>query len=248
MHGCAVLGRYDVGVWAMEYGELVTPLRPRLRLWFNSASTHQCLPSWDLLPWACEPARLATEATKFAKMRTAEALEHVLRRPELEAGFATPELAAAYHSSLVGSTTFQQRAVTHALMKAALADTLGKVLRPASWERGPAHARSAEATAGSGDARTHDERLPPIPAELSDKKERALELQRLLDLERGEHIRVFWESGECHDGRVEEVIAALDVRDVAVLVYYPHRDAQFSERLGFHRWMSIRSRGSGSGS
>jgi hypothetical protein len=246
MHGCAVFGRYDVGVWAMEYGELVTPLRPRLRLWFNSASTHQCLPSWDLLPWACQPARLATEATKFAKVRMADALEHVIRRPELQMGFATPELAAAYHSSLVGSTTFQQRAVTHALMKATLADTLGKALRPASWERGPAQARSAQATTESDDVCVSDQRLPPIPAELSNKKERALELQRLLHLEKGEQIRVFWESGECHEGRVEEVIAALDVRDVAVLVYYPHRDAHLSERLGCHRWMSIRSRGSGS--
>jgi hypothetical protein len=49
--------------------------------------------------------------------------------PSLMESFACEMDAAVYHSSLVGTTTFQQRAVTHQMLRAAASKTLATCVR-----------------------------------------------------------------------------------------------------------------------
>ena len=104
---------YDMGVWAFENGELYMRLCPRLELWFNSGRTHQCLPSFSLLPYACDAERLRIESTDFAEERVQEALTAMVSEPVLQGSFASKHEAAGFVSSLFDR--FVRRLFDHSL-------------------------------------------------------------------------------------------------------------------------------------
>lgn len=99
-------------------------------MFFNCARTHQVLPSITLLPYACDHERLCDHANAFARDRASNAEEAVRGEPELQGICACPVAAAMFQSSLVGTTTYQQGAVTNQLLKALVSNRDGKVLRP----------------------------------------------------------------------------------------------------------------------
>jgi hypothetical protein len=121
--------KLDLGVWEQEGGELLVPLSPRLEIIFNSGTGHACIAAKHLLPDCNNPEKLKGSAGDYSQQQFEEALKAVRADPSLMEGFEKEEDAAWYQSSLVGTTTFQQKAVTHQMLRAAAADTLDCCVR-----------------------------------------------------------------------------------------------------------------------
>ena len=138
--------KIDLGVWAMERGEVVSALSPRWEAIFNSDAEHCCIPHRSLLPHACTAEPLARAATRFVRERTAEALVDVLADPSLQEGLEDPQDAAALQSSLVGTTIFKSEWVTNQMLRAARAGKSEFLLRPK--EKGRQRARPVPAGEG----------------------------------------------------------------------------------------------------
>ena len=119
----------DLGVWEQEGGELLVALSPRLEIIFNSATGHACIAAKHLLADCNNPEKLKGSAGEYSQQQFEEALKAVRTDPSLMEGFEKEEDAAWYQSSLVGTTTFQQKAVTHQMLRAAAADTLDRCVR-----------------------------------------------------------------------------------------------------------------------
>jgi len=220
--------KYDVGIWACEDGMVFTRLRPRLRLYFNSKRTHQCLPSRTLLPFACDVRHLRVEAEKFQSHRETEVLVAVRAQPELMRSFRYEVDAAAFHSSLGGATTFQQQSVTNQLLRALVAKREESVLR--GFQPGKPHVHMRPESA-------------PLkkPSAAERKAMDARDRRRICALKAGQRIGVGWhESGMYEEGVVVEPWTpelVKSARDMRVLVRYGER-ALF-EYLGFREWRCL---------
>jgi hypothetical protein len=205
----------DLGGW-LALNELWLPFRPRLDIIFNSGALHCCIPHYSLVKYAADHEGMLREAGAY-----------------VEEGFADLELAAAYQSSIVGTTTFQQRAVTHKVLRAAEGQMCHRVLHGhvAAAATCPVPRTPEAAAAAKRDARTQE-----------------LEMRaRLRELDAGSCVRVVWESGEVRVGRVVEkpVVGAERcdrASDVGVRIRYEaHADRVMCERLGLMDWSLVRS-------
>ena len=103
---------------------------------------HAALP--PLLPYMRDQDQLVAEAAKFEERMIEETLKEIRADATLMEGFETELQAAHYFTSIIGFTTFQQRAVTHQMLRAAATGDIEKVLRPP-----PAVSRAAAATAAT---------------------------------------------------------------------------------------------------
>ena len=218
----------DLGIWSQEGGRVLTRLADQLDLLFNSAADHCVVPHMELLPYVRDVAGMRSKGNAFAALRTAEALEQVQADSTLMQGFQEELMAAQLHSSLVGSTLFQQQGVTNQCMRAAEIGRPESVLRgfgPDGWER---HRERPEAEPISQDAKR--------AADLEKRK-------RVLELHTGNHVRVVWETGEVHDAKVVETKVALELRDIGVRLRYASGRV-LEERLGCMEWKVIRAAGS----
>ena len=208
----------DSGVWACEDGELYVALRwRRLKIWFNSQRTHQCLPAHELLQYACQPAKLRVHARRVADRREAEARACIEADPRLMGTFRSIEHAARFQSSLVGSTTFQQCSVTHQLMRAMRARKCETVLR--------GHGRVTPAEGMSHAKETSE----------------GEEVARIRALKPGQRLSVCWKDGTHEEGVVVEVCNELlgRPRDIRVRVQYEGR--VLHEHLAWRHWRVLES-------
>ena len=178
-----------------------------------------------LLPFACDAARLRTKATAFAASCEEAALEAVLADPErLMRAFKTPEAAAAFQSSLIGTTTFQQSSVTRQLLRALVAGREGSVLR--DWRRSmPGKRRAVPGPPGS------------VSEEPEQKSEPDAALSDIKSLKPGERIRVGWvQSGEVEEGEVVEVCEELVKHPGEQRVRVRYGDRVLYEHLWHREW------------
>ena len=219
---------FDLGIWAMEQGRVFIPLK-EFGLIFNSAAGHCVLPHMDLLPYVCDVARLRTKASAYAALRTQAALAAVRADPSLLRMFTEELTAAMFQSSLVGTTTYQQQAVTHQCLRAAAIGRPELLLR-ASWQ--PVHTETAV--------------LSPEEARAAKREAEREMAGRLRELQVGMCVRVTWESGEVVIGTVVEppVVSterSARVADVGVrLRYEEHGGRVLCERLGCLDWVALR--------
>jgi hypothetical protein len=224
--------KLDLGYWCQDH--LVCKLRPRIEFIFNSAKDHACCPHASLLPYMRDYERLQSEAEKFEACCIEETLIEIRADPTLMMGFETELQAAHYLTSVIGFTTFQQRAVTHQMLRAAATGDIEKVLRPP-----PAVAKdSSSSSSGSSSnvAGTEPEVLMPyLPPALSTRssttearreEERALELQLLNGLDAHCIICGYPEasqSGQCEMLLCECQSGGIHGVHVACLVSEPER-------------------------
>ena len=210
----------DLGAWGMFFGELLVRLMHGMDIVFNSAAGHQCICAASLVHLACDQVRLAAAATKYSEDAIKEALTCIEEDPSLATGFKTHKLAAAYHSSLVGTTTFLSEVVLTTLFKSGHAEMPERIL----WKKKAARLVAQKA----GGAK--------VP-KLSKEDSRAM-IQRLASLTVGQRIQV--ETGEDGSlvGVVEQVIMALEPYDVDVRVRYGNDVVV--ERLGYWPWKLVR--------
>jgi len=249
--------KMELGVWAAEDGELFVRLRPRLELMFNSARSHQCLPSYHLIHWACNPQQLKINACKFRDECLAATRIYLTAHPQLVLPFQELEDAVTYQSSLIGTTTYQQRAVVQQLLNAAKAGTQATVLRGfrpssgctiAAANATIAACRSSPRLSGSGDGAgdtgSGDGRASPpeLMPEESLGRQRAL-VAREVDRHsrnvtaRGTRIRVLWDIDGWHSGEVVGVLQTLDPKDFKTSVLYDGEEKPVNENLHFVTWM-----------
>ena len=228
----------DLGVWGMEGGEVYVPFVPRLTVFFNSSASHACVPHRKLLKYMTSYQGMKSKGTQYARECYEEALAAVRADPKLMEGFAHEEDAAWYQSSIVGSTTFQQRAVTHQLLRAAAAAEPSRVLRPVpELVAELAHELALEpppelSPEEAAEAKAQRRREAKAQAKAADAERRA----RLGQLVAGSRVCVQC-SGDSHVGRIVETpTVALDPKDTRVLVQYPDEDGPMTEWLGQMAW------------
>ena len=200
--------KIDLGVWAMERGEVVSSLSPRWEGIFNSDAEHCCIPHRKLLPHVCDAPRLARAATRFVEERTAEALADIMADPSLREGFGDVNDAAAFHSSLVGTTIFKSEWVTNQMLRAARAGRSEFLLRPKENKQGKRKAANVEGGEQGG-------------GEESAVVESAVPLPDVRSLRVGQQVIVYWEGWDPVQGEVREVFTALSESDTRVRVWYP---------------------------
>ena len=128
------------------------------------------------------------------------------------------QAAAAYQSSLVGTTLFKSEWVTNQVLKAARAGTSEFLLRP-----------------GKNGCSGQKSSPNPPPPEMKGKGSKKEELQSLLSLEVGRKVTVWWD-GVGHQGEIRELIPALDAADVRARVWYPGEGVSLMEHLAHMTW------------
>ena len=233
----------DLGVWGMEDGELFVPFVPRLKITFNSSASHACVPKRELLRYMTDYKGMLREGNKYANECYEAALEAVRADATLMEGFAHEEDAAWYHSSIVGTTSFQQRSVTNNILRAGAFGEASRVLRPLP-EVCELEA-AVEAISLAKPEMSPEERRAALADARAAKKaaEKAAEeamRERISSLVVGQRLRVVWDSGETCVGQVVEVLMALEMRDVEVKIHYPEVGKTMPERLGKMTWHVLR--------
>ena len=224
---------YDLGVWGMEDGELFVPLAPRLHLIFNSSASHGIIPSHGLLQYSTSYTKMKSEGNAYARQCKDDALAAIRADPSLMEDFQDEQLAAWYQSSIIGTTTFQQRAVTHQLLRAAQAGEPSRVLRP----QPQLEEELAEAVLSPEEAMAARQEM-----RRAKKVAEANMLSRLRQLQVGSRVRVSWEGGESAVGRVVEPVSILlCVRDIGVRIEYSLDQGLIvcNERLGVMTWVEV---------
>ena len=246
----------DLGVWGAEDGEIFVKLAPRMRILFNSSASHACVPHRDLLPYFTDYKAMKSKGNAYMKLCYETALEAVRADPTLMEGFAREEDAAYYHSSLIGTTTFQQRAVTHQCLRAAAVGEPSRVLRPQP------HVEERELEAAEEAAvEAFTTPLSPEEAAAARRVARAAAKQaadvamreRLSELAVGDCVLVQWEGGRTATGEVvERPTIVWPTADVQVRLRYDGlldeagravSEGYFLyERLGIMTWQKVRER------
>lgn len=142
---------------------------------------------------------------------------------ELMKGFRSGhlELAVRYQSSIIGFTSFQQRAVTHQLLRAAAVGEEGKRLR--------SRIAKCEASFECGLAKPVRPSFKP--------RDNIPSLAAMLALKKGDVVFVWFDAPPLEmRGTVMDVLPGVEAGDVGVRVYYPDWDQSLVQALHWKCW------------